>query len=335
MDVWEPRTKYERDHLEKIFALVEDMPRDTPLKEVSKAITAELNRWKFKSAFWLTEENRRSQEGLNEKKITEGRVAAFWVILAFLAIATPIGSIVLLITFDAIFGAPDIGVWIGLLGGVAAIVWFIVTTVDFSSGTQKETFYERSDRVRTDLNSSQMRQIESAARTYLREVGVARFVALARSEETSLKAKQNKVARLSGLFDPALKPGKQQFGVSDEGAESLVAQWMRWLGVYDAEVTKYVGDGGIDVESSRYIAQVKNFNGNVGIASIRELAGVAAVDGRTPLFFTSGVYPRGADSWAQDAGIYLFTYDAKTAKLSANNQLARDALGSGLPVFDD
>lgn len=133
---------------------------------------------------------------------------------------------------------------------------------------------------------------------------------------------------------PALKPGKQQFGVSDEGAESLVAQWMRWLGVYDAEVTKYVGDGGVDVESSRYIAQVKNFNGNVGIASIRELAGVAAIDGRTPLFFTSGVYPRGADSWAQDAGIYLFTYDAKTAKLSANNQLARDALGSGLPVFD-
>jgi hypothetical protein len=335
MDVWEPRTKYEREHLEKVFSLVEDMPRTTPLKEVSKAITAELDRWKFNSGFWLTEENRRSQDGPNQDKLDEGRAAAFWVILAFLGIATLIGSLVLSFIFDLIFGAAEVGFWLGLLGGLAAIVWLIVTTVDFSVGTQKETRYEKSDRVRTDLNSSQMRQIESAARKYLREVGLARFVALARSEETSLKGKQNKVARLSGLFDPALKPGKQQFGVSDEGAESLVAQWMRWLGVYDAEVTKYVGDGGIDVESSRYIAQVKNFNGNVGIASIRELAGVAAVDGRTPLFFTSGVYPRGADSWAQDAGIYLFTYDAKIAKLSANNQLARDALGSGLPVFDD
>lgn len=335
MDVWEPRTKYERDHLEKIFALVDGMPRDTPLKEVSKAITAELNRWKFKSGFWLTEENRRSQEGLNQKKLDEGRAAAFWVILAFLGVATLIGSLILGVISDLIFGAIEIGFWTGLLGGIAAIVWLIVSTVDFSFDTKKETQYEKSDRVRTDLDSSQMRQIESAARTYLREVGVARFVALARREETSVMAKQNKVARLSGLFDPALKPEKQQFGVSDEGAESLVAQWMRWLGVYDAEATKYVGDGGIDVESSRYIAQVKNFNGNVGIASIRELAGVAAVDGRTPLFFTSGVYPKGADSWAQDAGIYLFTYDAKSAKLSANNQLARDALGSGLPVFDD
>lgn len=335
MDVWEPRTKYEREHLEKIFALVEGMPRTTPLKDVSKAITAELDRWKFRSGFWLSEENRRSQDGLNQDKLDEGRAAAFWVILAFLGIATLIGSLVLSFIFDLIFWAAVVGFWLGLLGGLAVIVWLVVTTVDFSSGSQKETLYETSDRVRTDLNSSQMRQIESAARTYLREVGVARFVALARSEEKSLKAKQNKVARLSGLFDPALKPGKQQFGVSDEGAESLIAQWMRWLGVYDAEVTKYVGDGGIDVESSRYIAQVKNFNGNVGIASIRELAGVAAVDGRTPLFFTSGVYPRGADSWAQNAGIYLFTYDAKTAKLSANNQLARDALGAGLPVFED
>lgn len=335
MDVWEPRTRYEQEHVEKILAFVEGIPRSTPIRDVSKAITSELDRWKFKSGFWLSEENRRSQEGLNQKKIDEGRATAFWVILAFLGIGTLIGFFVLGLIFDLVFGAAEVGFWLALLGGAAVFVWLIANTVDFSFGTKEETSYEKSVRVRTDLNPSQMRQIESAARKYLREVGVARFVSLAKSEEKSLMAEQKKVARLIGLFDPALKPEKQPFGVSDEGAEALVAQWMRWLGVYDAEVTKFVGDGGIDVESSRYIAQVKNFTGNVGIAPIRELAGVAAVDGRTPLFFTSGVYPRDSEAWAQSAGIYLFTYEVKTAKLSANNQLARNALGSGLPMFEE
>lgn len=335
MDVWEPRTKYEREHLDKIFALVDGLPRTTPLGEVSKAITAELDRWKFKSGFWLTEENRRSKEGLNQQKLDEGRAAAFWVILFFLAIGTLVAIVVLGIVFDLAFDAAELGFWLGGLSGVGLMVWFVVTTVDFSTGGHDESKYEKSDRVRTDLNSAQMRQIESAARKYLREVGVARFVALARNEEASLKAKHNKLARLRGLFDPSLKPQKQEFGVSDEGAESLVAAWMRWLGIYDAEATQYVGDGGIDVEGTGYIAQVKNFTGFVGVAPIRELKGVSAVDGRTPLFFTSGDYSSGCESFADVAGVYLFQYDAKEATLRAKNKLASAALRDGLPAFGD
>ena len=339
MDIWEPRTEYERKHLEKIFALVEGLPRDTPLREVSKKITSEINRWKFQDGFWLTEENRRAQAVKSTSKREEDVASVFWAFLGVAVIATPIIGLILGIITAAIFDSFEFGLWLGIIGGVAGIIWFIYQTVDFKSGFSEKpsgnNAWEDSPRVRTDLTAPQLKQIESAARTYLREVGVSRFVGLAKNEEQSIASKQRKIAKLSGLFDPSLKPEKQQFGVSDEGAESLVAQWMRWLGVFDAEVTKFVGDGGIDVESSKYIAQVKNYNGLVGIAAIRELAGVAAVDGRVALFFTSGTYPKNADAWAESAGIYLFQYDAKEGKLRACNSLAREALGRGLPSFED
>ena len=338
MDIWEPRTQYERKHLEKIFSLVEKLPRDTPLREVSKQITAEINRWKFNDGFWLSEENRRAQSVTKSNKRDQDMASVFWTFLGAGVVGTPILGLIVGIFTAAIFGSFEVGVWLGIIGGIAAVVWFIYQTVDFKSGfsdePSKQAGWEHSPKIRTDLSASQLRQIESAARTYLREVGVSRFVGLAKNEEQSIASKQRKIAKLSGLFEPALKPEKQQFGVSDEGAESLVAQWMRWLGVYDAEATKFVGDGGIDVESSKYIAQVKNFTGLVGIAAIRELAGVAAVDGRIGLFFTSGSYPREADMWAESAGIYLFQYDAKEAKLRACNSLAKEALGKGLPSFD-
>ena len=338
MDIWEPRTDYERKHLEKIFALVELLPRDTPLREVSKKITAEINRWKFQDGFWLTEENRRAQRLPASNKRQGDLASAFWVVVGAGVLATPIlGTIVGLIT-AAVFDSFEFGAWLGVIGGAAAVIWFIYQTVDFKSGFSDQPSqpaeWESAPKIRSDLSEAQLRQVESAARTYLREVGVSRFVGLAKSEEKSLASRRRTIARLSGLFDPSLKPDKQPFGVSDEGAESLVAQWMRWLGVFDAEATKFVGDGGIDVESSQYIAQVKNFTGLVGIAAIRELAGVAAVDGRTGLFFTSGNYPPNADTWAEAAGIYLFQYDAKDAKLRASNSLARIALGEGLATFD-
>lgn len=56
-------------------------------------------------------------------------------------------------------------------------------------------------------------------------------------EETPVQFREN--------WDP--KPEQQPYGVSDEGAEQYVADWMKYLGVRDAEVTSYGNDGGIDV----------------------------------------------------------------------------------------
>ncbi len=125
-------------------------------------------------------------------------------------------------------------------------------------------------------------------------------------------------------------PLPQPYGVSHEGAEQLVAQWMRHLGERDAEVTRFTGDGGIDVASEHYIVQVKNYTGTVGVAEVRELGGVASVDGRKPLFFTSGTFAAGAVDFANRAGIALFVYDAVQGTLVAGDGIARQALEHGL-----
>lgn len=122
-------------------------------------------------------------------------------------------------------------------------------------------------------------------------------------------------------------PDPQPYGVSHEGAEAIVAVWMQHLGAGDAKVTRYSGDGGIDVESTAYIAQVKNYMGTVGVVEVRELAGVALVDGRTPLFFTSGYFAEGASAFADRAGIALFKYDA-----AAGNLIGANAIGDALRV---
>lgn len=131
------------------------------------------------------------------------------------------------------------------------------------------------------------------------------------------------------LPDP---PGPQPYGVSHVGAELLVAAWMRHLGALDAQPTKVSGDGGIDVISSRYIAQVKNLAAGtaVPIAAIRDLAGVAGVDGRKAAMFTSGAYSPGGREFADRAGIALFRYDAVRGQLISVNAHASRARADGM-----
>ncbi|MBM7502567.1 restriction endonuclease [Agromyces aurantiacus] len=128
------------------------------------------------------------------------------------------------------------------------------------------------------------------------------------------------------------RPAPQPYGVSHRGAEQLVADWMRHLGAADAEVTRFTGDGGVDVVSAHWIAQVKNLGERttVPVAHIRELAGVAAHDGRRPLFFTSGTYSTGGVAFADRAGMGLFEYHAEGGALRAANGLARAAVVEGL-----
>ncbi|MCK8609708.1 restriction endonuclease [Agromyces sp. C10] len=72
-------------------------------------------------------------------------------------------------------------------------------------------------------------------------------------------------AQRPGRAEPAFplavawpRPAPQPYGVSHRGAEQLVADWMRHLGAFDAEVTRFTADGGVDVVSAHWIAQVKN-----------------------------------------------------------------------------
>jgi hypothetical protein len=142
--------------------------------------------------------------------------------------------------------------------------------------------------------------------------------------------RQAERARALGLSERGPRPEPLPYGVSDTGAEVLIRDWMRHLGAVDSEVTRASRDGGVDVISSGYIAQVKNYRGSVGVPEIRELFGIAQHDGRTPLFFTSGAFTAEAVRFADTARVALIVYDAASATLVGANESGADVLRTGL-----
>ena len=135
--------------------------------------------------------------------------------------------------------------------------------------------------------------------------------------ENVLKSRTS--SSVSHDFFPSPQP--QPYGVSHEGAESLCADWMKHFGISDAKVTKFVNDGGIDIQSKGWIAQVKNVGNPVGVASVREFVGVVNDDGRRGLYFSRSGYSSGAIEFADRQNLALLVFHPKTAKLTPANQL--------------
>lgn len=106
-------------------------------------------------------------------------------------------------------------------------------------------------------------------------------------------------------------------------AEALIRDWMRHMGALDAEVTPYANDGGVDVQSRKYVAQVKHYAAPVGVAAIRELRGVAGLDGRAALFFARSGYTRAAIDFADRADVALFVYSESMGTLKPINASAK------------
>ena len=106
--------------------------------------------------------------------------------------------------------------------------------------------------------------------------------------------------------------------VFDGHAEQLAASYMRWLGYADAQTNGgiHTPDRGIDVISSRAVAQVKaNFRGTVKRAALAQLVSDASVERHRSkdLLFFAVSYAPDATSFAQEhAGraIKLFTFDS-------------------------
>lgn len=127
------------------------------------------------------------------------------------------------------------------------------------------------------------------------------------------------------------RPLVSPYGLSPDEAEAWICKWMLHMGAKGAVTTQYVGDGGIDVEADHYIAQVKMYSGSVGIASLREFAGVAFVDedGRRPLFFTTGSYPAAGPGLADRAKMALFFFDLATGSVTGANDLGKQYVEHG------
>jgi hypothetical protein len=125
-------------------------------------------------------------------------------------------------------------------------------------------------------------------------------------------------------------PPGQPFGVSQGGAEYLIAAWMRHLGESDAGTSHETGVGHVAAASARCVAQVENDSESVGLEALQELVAGAAVDGRRALFFTAGTYAEDAAAFAEQSGVALFVYDAVTGTLDGANERGRAAVSDGL-----
>ena len=232
-----------------------------------------------------------------------------------------------IVAFMAAFLVPDLGWLVALTAVALGVVWIVLTVRRAKAvpALYEKAYYWGMASVREHF-AARLEQLQTERRVE-RETEQARLRAL---REAHL-AERRRAAEAAGVAVGDLRgPEPQPFGVSPQGAERLVAQWMRSLGDVTADVTQYTSDGGIDVASQDYIAQVKHYTGMVGVGEVRELAGVASTDHRTALFFTSTGYAAGAIEFADRAGVALFVYSAEEGTLRPVNELAAQFYASGL-----
>lgn len=106
-------------------------------------------------------------------------------------------------------------------------------------------------------------------------------------------------------------------------AEVNAALWMQVLGFHDADVTKISGDGGLDVLSSRAVAQVKLQFAPVGRPHLQNLVGAAVEHpGKMRLFFALKGYSAPAVTYAEQNGIALFSYSIDGNNIVPENTMA-------------
>lgn len=117
---------------------------------------------------------------------------------------------------------------------------------------------------------------------------------------------------------------KRNFQASNaKRAEEICAEWLKKRGEHNVTTTKDGADGGVDIRSNKYVAQVKNYKGSVGVQPIREIYGIAAAEGKTALFFTSGTYTKAALDFADSVKMPLVTYDAALSRFTGANSAGR------------
>ena len=110
-------------------------------------------------------------------------------------------------------------------------------------------------------------------------------------------------------------------------AELNAAEKMRLWGFVDAVSTTGGSDGGLDVRSSRALAQVKWKGGVTGRPDIQNLYGARGAGTEQLFFFSASGYSDQAIEYADQVGIMLMTYDPLGA-VEGVNQAARQFLAA-------
>ena len=90
-------------------------------------------------------------------------------------------------------------------------------------------------------------------------------------------------------------------------AEELARDYLIWLGHKGVRCTGAGADGGVDVESSSLVGQVKMHNKPTGRPEIQRLFGIAAAEKKHACFFAMA-FSADAKTWAEKAGVALFQF---------------------------
>ena len=108
-----------------------------------------------------------------------------------------------------------------------------------------------------------------------------------------------------------------------QDAEHNAAIWMQRWGYSDAQVTAGGADGGIDVDSTHAVAQVKFKAQQVGGPDVQRLAGAGfSHPGKQLIFFTGTSYSSQAYQASELANVALFTYELNGDVAPANAMAA-------------
>lgn len=126
------------------------------------------------------------------------------------------------------------------------------------------------------------------------------------------------------------RPAPQPYGVSAQGAEFLVADWLAYLGETGVQQTQYVGDGGVDVFTDNLCVQVKNYEKQtVSSSETRDIFGTATSEGLQACIFTSSKLSGDAAEFAEKNSIIAIHYSATNSSLLALSSSGREFLSRG------
>ena len=183
--------------------------------------------------------------------------------------------------------------------------------------------------------TEQRRTLRDQASSYLRQLTYAQFSVWEKQHKAVRYGLGEKVNLSSSTdfrvwLDSRKRPDPQPFGVSHEGAEHFVAEWLRYLGEEGVEVTSFIGDGGVDVQTDEYCCQVKNYGeGGVTASEMRDLFGAATAAGKKPILFTSSRLTAPAEEFASATEIACVKYDSQDSVLVPLNEAGRNFLEQG------
>lgn len=123
-------------------------------------------------------------------------------------------------------------------------------------------------------------------------------------------------------------PVASQGPVTPTDYEHYCAKWLVHKGAAGIRVTRQSRDGGVDVEGTDVVVQCKRYTGSVSVREVREIHGIASVDGKRAILFTTGTYTSEARKFADRAKVALLELqtdgrDPKPWSLFAHSLLSR------------